>query len=127
MGSRPARCGTSVGVEDEDVDEARAVAGANTGAADVDAGADVGAGAGACAVGAGAGAGATVSTEVRNDALLVLNGGTDSGTNSFPLSPISRTTPSTRRSKAASSSFSASHIGYHILVPMIKPTTSTSH
>ncbi len=57
--------------------------------------------------------------------MLSLNGGTDSGTDTLPRSPISRTTPSTRRSKAASSSFSASHIAYHNRVPKISPTAIT--
>ena len=52
------------------------------------------------------------------------NGVTASGTSSFPLSPISLTILSNRCSNAASSSCSASHIAYHIRVPMIRPTTS---
>ena len=84
------------------------------GAAGADAGASVGAGASA---GVGAGLGAGMATGG--------NGVTASGRTSLPRSPISRTTLSSRRSKALSSSFSASHIAYHSLVPMINPTAST--
>ncbi len=44
------------------------------------------------------------------DGLLI--GVTASGRIGFPLSPISRTTPSNRLSNPASSSYSASHIAY---------------
>eukprot|EP01043_Picozoa_sp_COSAG02_P009572 COSAG02_NODE_327_length_24561_cov_92.867754_11_plen_247_part_00 len=68
------------------------------------------------AAGFGTGAGAGVDSQSI---------GIVSGIKSFPRSPISRTTPSIRVSKAAASSCSAFQNGYHIRVPMIKPTASS--
>eukprot|EP01043_Picozoa_sp_COSAG02_P023042 COSAG02_NODE_1218_length_13814_cov_250.988844_9_plen_190_part_00 len=65
--------------------------------------------------GAGAGAGFTVGVGVGS-------GGTASGTVSFARAPSSRQIPSIRRSNAISSSIAASHIWYHIRVPIKSPS-----
>lgn len=82
----------------EDIDAAGAAAAAIT------AGGRAGAGANARA-GSGAGAGVAALAPVRT-------GGTDSAAISFPRSPTSLATLAIRRSNAASSSFSTSHMPY---------------
>ncbi len=80
-------------------------AGAGAGAGDGDGDGDGdGVRLGATTAGAGAGVGSR-------------NGVSASGTNNFPLSPISRTTLSNRCSNAALSSCSASHIAYLFAAP----------
>ena len=90
------------GAADGDGGTVVVVVGACAGALD-GAGVDVGGGDGASA-GSGAGAAAAAG-----DGVSLRNGGTDSRIN-FPRPPISLTTLSSRRSNAASSSASASHI-----------------
>ena len=70
---------------------------------------------------------ATAATPAGDGAFAgTRSGGTDSGTfavvASLPRSPISLTTASRRRSKASSSSDSASQNWYQSFVPMIRPS-----